>query len=293
MTQAAQRFFSSPAFIKIWEVANRDAHGEIVRLLKGGHPVSVKDGKVQLDLLPVIDSVLQSVNERTDGRFSSQIDSITGLSPDEARAKLSKALGRELPENFGTITIFEKQQLSTVQKAANLFNDLVYVIVFAAFLFIALAFAVAPDRRRIAVWVGLAIAGFHGSFRATRASSGRQVVDIVRPRNVDATQAVVSRVLSSYLAATLVAVLIGLTLALVAWLAGPSRSSVAIRSKVRDMDWLGTHAGAIQAGILVIALVWVLLTTLTFGKLLLAGLVVGALEFALWRIRASQTPAPV
>ena len=102
-----------------------------MRVLKGGHPLSVKDGKVQLDLLPVIDQVLVNVNERTGGRFASQIDSITDLTPDEARAKLSQALGRQLPDDFGTITVFEKQQLSSVQKAVELFNDLVYAIVIA------------------------------------------------------------------------------------------------------------------------------------------------------------------
>src|SRR6185295_2256893 len=123
----------------------------------------------------------------------------------------------------GTITIFEKQELSNVQKAVELFNDLVYVLVIAAFLFIGLAFLVAPDRRRIAIWVGLSIAGFMVAFRATTRASGKQVVNIVKPQNHDATQAVVSRVISSYLDATLIAVVIGLTLALIAWLAGPSR----------------------------------------------------------------------
>ena len=154
---------------------------------------------MQLDLLPVIDRVLEAVNERTDGRFSNQIGSITDLSPDEARAKLSQALGRELPDDFGTITIFEKQELSNVQKAAELFNDLVYVLVIAAFVLIGLAFLVAPDRRRIAIWVGLAIAGFMVAFRASARASGKQVVNIVMPENRDATQAVISRVLSSYL----------------------------------------------------------------------------------------------
>ncbi len=290
VTQAAQRFFSSPAFTKIWVVANRDAHREIVTVLKGKHAVEVKDGKVQLNLLPMIDSVLQNVNDRTDGRFSNQISSITNLTPDEARAKLSQALGRPLPADFGTITIFEKQQLSTVQKAVQLFNDLVYAIVIAALLFIGLAFVIAPDRRRIAIWVGLSGAGFLIAFRATARASGKHVVEhIVLPQNRDATQAVVSRILASYLDVTLIALSVMLVIALIAFLAGPAGVAVSIRQKASDMRWLGDHAGAMQIGLLVLAMAWVLLATLTFGKLLLAALIVGALEFALWRLHAGAT----
>ena len=111
--------------------------------------MSIKDGKVQLNLLPLVDAVLQKVNSATNGRFSNQITSVTNLSPDEARAKLSSTLGRPLPDDFGTITVFEKQQLSTVQKAAEWFNEAVYALVIAAILLIGAAFVVAPDRRRI------------------------------------------------------------------------------------------------------------------------------------------------
>ena len=204
VSQAAQRFFSSSAFAKIWVFANRDAHERIVRILKGGHAVEVNGDKVQLNLLPLIDSVLNEVNDRTDGRFASQISSVTNLTPDQARAKLSEALGRPLPPDFGTFTIFEKQQLSTVQKAVQLFNDFVYAVVIAALLFIGLAFVIAPDRRHIAIWVGLAGAGFLIAFRATARASGKQVVArVVLPQNRDTTQAVVSRVLASYLDVTL------------------------------------------------------------------------------------------
>ena len=293
VTQAAQRFFSSPAFVKIWVVANRDAHSEIVAVLKGKRAVQVKNGKVQLNLLPMIDSVLQNVNDKTGGRFSNQIESVTSLTPDEARAKLSQALGRPLPADFGTITIFEKQQLSTVQKAIQLFNELVYVVVIAALLFIGLAFVIAPDRRRIAIWVGLSGAGFLIAFRATARASGKHVVaNIVVPQNRDATQAVVSRILASYLDVTLIALMVFFVIALIAFLAGPARAAVAIRQKASDMHWLGEHAGAMQVGLLVLALVWVLFASLTFGKLLLAALIVGGLEFALWRIREVK-PEPV
>jgi hypothetical protein len=291
VSEAAQRFFASSAFQQIWISANRDAHAEIVRVLNGKHAVSIKDGKVQLNLLPVIDEVLQTVDQKTNGRFSKQIGSVTDLTPDQARAKLSEALGRPLPEDFGTITIFEQQQLSTVQKAVRLFNDLVYAIVIGGLLLIGLAFGIAPDRRRIAIWVGLSGAGFLIAFRAIARASGRQVVTIVLPLYRDATQAVVSRVLASYLDTTLITLLLFLAIALIAFLAGPSRAATATRARVGDMQWLRTHGGAIQVVLLVLALIWVLFATLTFAKLLLAGLILAALEIAIWRIRETKPAA--
>ena len=293
INQAAEKFFQSDAFYRIWVAANRNAHEDIIKVLEGKHAISIKDGKVQLDLLPVIDTVLDQVNNSTNGRFSSQIGSITNLSPDAARAKLSSALGRPIPDNFGTITIFEKQQLSTVQKAAQLFNEAVYAIVIAAILLIAAAFAVAPDRRRIAVWVGLSAAGFLVAFRAVARISGRRVVgQIVIPVNRDAAQAVVSRVLASYLDVTLISLLIGLAVAIIAFMAGPGRYAVSIRNWFAHSSFLREHAGAFQIGVLVLGLVYLMFASLTFGKFFLAALIVAALEFALWRIR-SMGPATV
>ena len=112
-----------------------------------------------------------------------------------------------------------------MQKAAQLFNEPCTRIVIAAILLIAAAFAVAPDRRRIAMWVGLSAAGFLVAFRAVARISGRRVVgQIVIPVNREAAQAVVSRVLASYLDVTLIALLIGLVVAIIAFIAGPGRS---------------------------------------------------------------------
>jgi len=238
--------------------------------------------------------VLEKVNASTDGRFSNQIGSLTNLTPAQARAKLSTALGRPIPDDFGTITIFEKSQLSTVQKAVQLFNDAVYAIVIAAILLIGAAFVVAPNRRRIAIWVGLSAAGFLVAFRSIARISGRQVVkQIIIPVNRDAAQAVVSRVLASYLNVTLIALLIGLVVALIAFFSGPGRYAVATRDWFANSSWLREHAGVVQLGVLFLGLAYLLLATLTFGKFFLAALVVGALEFGLWQLRRSGAPSTV
>jgi hypothetical protein len=111
--------------------------------------------------------------------------------------------------------------------------------------------------------------------------------------NRDATQAVVSRVLASYLDVTLIALLIGLVVAFVAFFAGPGRYASATRDWFRSSSLLREHAGVLQIGILFLGLAYVLLASLTFGKFFLAALVVGALEFGLWRLRAVNPPSTV
>ena len=136
-----------------------------------------------------------------------------------------------------------------MQKAVELFNDVVYAIVILAILLIAAAFIVAPDRRRIAIWVGLSAAGFLVAFRSIARISGRQVVkQIVIPVNREATQAVIDRVLASYLAVTLIALLIGLVVAIIAFFAGPGRYAVATREWVTSSSTLREHAGAAADG---------------------------------------------
>ena len=291
ISQAALKFFPSDAFVKIWTVANRNAHADIIKVLQGKGAVSIKDGKVQLDLLPGRrrGAARRSTTAPTDGSRA-RSTSVTDLTPDQARAKLSQALGRPLPADFGTITVFEKQQLSTVQKAVQLFNQLgIRVGDRSRSLLIAAAFAVAPDRRRIAIWVGLSAAGFLVAFRAVGANigpSGREAdrrcpSTVTQPRR---SSAACWRATST---SRSIALLIGLVVALIAFLAGPGRYAVAIRSWFDDQRVvLREHAGCDTArAVGARRSRWLLLATLTFGKLFLAALIVGALEFALWRLR--------
>ena len=263
-------------------------------VLQGKHALSIKDGKVQLNLLPR-DRRGAPEGQQQHQRALREPDRVDHeLSPDEARAKLSSALGRPLPADFGTITVFEKQQLSTrpegravVQRGRVRLGDRRDSCSSAP------RSSMAPDRRRIAIWVGLSAAGFLIAFRAVARISGRHVVNqIVVPVNRDATQAVMSRVLASYLDVTLISLLDRsrgrdhrlprraerYSVATREWVGS---SSVAARARRRNSDRrVGARAAVHTPRV---AHVREAVPRRADRR---------ALEFALWRIRATK-PAPV
>jgi hypothetical protein len=290
IAEAAQRLFSSDQFTRLWIAANRKAHADALAVLRGQTKrVTVKNGKVQLDLIPVLTRVLQQVNNQTGGALAKRVPAINeNLTPDQARARLSAALKRPLPKNFGVIVVLDSKQLSALQKAVQWFQRLVVLLVIVALLLIAVTVLVAPDRRRIVVTLGLASAVFLVAFRAIARAAKSRIVDMVKvPENREAAKAVVDRVIHSYLNVTVVALIVALLAALIAYLAGPGRGAVAIRSRVTRSDWIGEYAGQIALGVLVVGLLIALFATLTFGWLIVLAIVVGAIDIVLLRLRAA------
>ncbi len=184
----------------------------------------------------------------------------------------------------------ETLRIATVQKAAQLFNQAVYAIVIAVILLIVAAFAVAPNRRRIAAWVGLVRGRLPRRVPCGRADFvlrvGRPDRDPSQPlgcagggepgagqpprRHAHRT--------ADWSVVAIIAFMAGST-----W----SRSATGWRTRRSCASTQGVpdrRAGA--------ALVYLNVASLTFGKFFLAVLIVAALEFGLWRIR-SMGPAAV
>jgi hypothetical protein len=290
IAEAAQKLFSSEQFTRLWVAANRKAHADALAVLKGKtKTATVKNGKVSLDLIPVLETVLQRVDQQTNGALSRRVPAINeNLTPDQARARLSAALHRPLPADFGVVVVLDSKQLSALQDAVQLFQRLVVLLVILAVVLIAVTVLVAPDRRRIVVTLGLASAIVLVAFRAITRAAESRIVDMVKvPENREAAKAVVDRVVHSYLAVTVVVVVIALLAAAIAYLAGPGRAAVAIRSTVMRADWIGAHAGQLALGVLVVGLAIALFATLTFGWLIVLAVVVGVIEIVLLRLRAA------
>jgi hypothetical protein len=289
-----RNFLATDTFAKLWVDINRVAHDRAIKVLKGeSQVVDTKDGKVALNLIPVLGRVLQAVDAQTNGLLSKHVPDIgTNLTADQARAKLSEALNRPIPADFGTITVFEKSQLSTVQKLVQWFQRGVYGLIIFAVLLIVATFLVAPDRRRIAIWLGLSTAVVLVAFRAIARAVGKHVIDgIILERNREAATSTLHQVFASYRSVTAAFIALGVLVALVAFLAGRSRAAIAIRHAFTGSSWLSEHRSAVQIAVLAIALVVVLFVDLTFGALLLVALVTGILELVLWRLPGtSRTP---
>ena len=78
--------------------------------------------------------------------------------PAEARARLSEALGRPLPDNFAEVTIMQSDQFVTAQRTVQLLDALVIILPILTLLFLIAAISVSPKRRRTILQIGLGLA---------------------------------------------------------------------------------------------------------------------------------------
>lgn len=293
----AEEFFESETFENLWVEANRVVHKKVVAVLRGdSEVVQVDDGEVQLDLVPVLVYVLKAIDDQANGFLSERMPALNqDLTGDEARARLSDVLNRDIPDDFGVITVFEDSQLSAVQEAVQFAQRLVVAIVVVSLFLMGAAVLLALDRRRIVIWISVATAVSLVLCRAIARAAGRHVVDGVEDAtNKDAVQAVINDVIGSYLLVTAGLLALSLVVALVAFLAGPSRPAVTARGWARRPQWLRENAVWVQVGVAVIALAVLLLVELTILSVVAVAVLVGAIEVGLWQLqRAGGTPQAV
>ena len=291
----ATKFFESDAFATLWVAANREAHRRVIKVLKGeSDVVTTQGGKVVIDFMPLLAVILQKVDQQANGLLSSHIPALNeNLTGDEIRAKLADALNRPIPDDFGTIAVFDDSQLSAIQQAVQWFQAGVYAFIVLALLFIGAAIWVAPDRRRIAIWLGLGTAVTLVTFRTIARAAIKEIVGgITIPRNRDVAVDVLHKVFSSYRTLTLALMLLGLVVALTAFLAGPGRVAVWLRRGVREQAWLSEYRAVLAVAVLIAALAAVLLWSFTLAGLIVLGVVVAILELVLWRLPSAPAPAP-
>jgi hypothetical protein len=139
-TDGVERILESDQFTALWERANRAAHETMVNILRDEtrlEATSTADGTVTLDLGEVVTNV-------------------------GARIGIPQTALDRLPDDVGTITIFESDELASVQKAVQLLDFLSWFLFLVVVALYALAIYLARDRRpRMlgTVGVGLLLGG--------------------------------------------------------------------------------------------------------------------------------------
>jgi hypothetical protein len=217
VNEATLKLVQTDQFQSLWDTINRRAHARLVTVLKGEgtETVATKDGKVQVDLKPVITKV------------QNELDS------------LGVSIFDQLPVGSvgTTFTLFESKQLRSAQSAVKLLDTLAIVLPILTVLLLAAAVALSGNRRRTLLRASLGVAfailvvvalfrvGRHFYLDAITSSGGSE----------DAAAAAYNQILSFLrLAAQSVLVLV-LLIALGAWLAGPGKIATRIRTGVRDV----------------------------------------------------------
>jgi len=200
----------SDRFQTLWENVNRRAHTAVVAVLTGDTSrVSTKDGTVSVN----IEEIVNNVKKRLDARGISLFNSV------------------ELPQKYQTVVLFQSKELESVQGLVDLLQTVAWVLPFIALLCFAGAIALSSNRRRtvmrLGIWVAVVVA-----LQLALLSVGRNFyLDAIT--NAGARRGSAGAVwdqLTSFLRQSgTTLVVLGLVIAIGAWVMGPSHLATRIR----------------------------------------------------------------
>jgi hypothetical protein len=284
---------TSAEFARLWDQANRAAHKQVVAVLTGKSDgaVTVEEGAVTVDLGVVVDRVKQRLVDR-------------GFS-----------LAQNIPEVHSTFTLVESEQLTKAQRAVRLLDRTATALPFIVIGLAAAAVFVAPNRRRGLLIAALGVAISMVLLAAALALVRNWYLDNATPRAMSPSEAVgVAATLLSPLRTAMRAVLVlGLVVALAAFLAGPSGAAVWIRSlfgRARAFTqgrvegerspstveaWIGAHKVALRIAVVAVGVLVLAFWTYPSGALVLSIVVLVLAGLALIEVfgwSAPSSPAP-
>ncbi|MGH2636615.1 MAG: hypothetical protein ACRDHU_10805 [Actinomycetota bacterium] len=310
--EKVQQIFASDAFASYWGRANRFVHQQVIAALRGeGEAVTVADGKVVLSLLPLVNQALQAVSSVAAELLGRQIDlpELTGEEvPVEAVARIEEALGIDLPDRFGTVTVYDSEELAAVQDAVDVAGRVLTLIIVLFLLAAAGALWASTRRRRTLVQLTTALAVVLVIERRFAIAAANGIVDEARPENQAAARAIVDQVLGTLLRYTGWLLAIALMVLLAALLSGPYPWAARLRSWAGEIAgavtggvrrgerapaaaWAGAHRDALMLGGAALFVVVLLIADLSVGWFLVIALLLLAYELVVYRLGASVTSA--
>jgi hypothetical protein len=303
----------SDAFQTFWVDANRFVHTQVLAVLKGEtDTISVVDGKVLLNLLPLVELSLASIQ-----RVSSDLvgGSVTLPTPEPgelasvAIPKLEQALGIDLPEDYAQIPIYDSQDLQALQKAVYWSERLVILLLILVPILVAAALLVSTRRRR--TLVQLTVGGAVGLVVVRRLAiiSRDRLFDQVNTQRHPAVRVLADTLLDRLFWLTGILLAIVLLALLVALVTGPYPWAVALRGWVRDLGhglaaglrgehvddsgrvgWLRQHRDGLMLAGGVVALACLFLFDLSFLGFAILTIVLILYEFAIYGIGRDHEP---
>jgi hypothetical protein len=307
------RVFQSDAFATIWTEANRFVHSRVLLVLDGeGETISTAEGKVLLNLLPLVNLALVQIEGAASGLLGRDVDLPpiqANTVPEEAISRLEAAFGRDLPDDFGQIPVYDSEELAALQNTVRLFERVVIFAVILVLLLIALALWLSPRKRRTLVQLMAGFAIVLVIERRLAIAATQEVLDRMRPETRAAGEAFTDRLLGSLFAYTGWLLAIALVVLLVALITGPYPWAVATRRWAVDLGrgiggtvtaeregspvvaWIGAHRDALMLGVAVLAGLILLIANVSLLGLLVLTLITAAVELVLYRVGTGAAPA--
>ena len=307
-----QAILASEAFATIWEQANRFVHAQLIAALEGGgETVQVQDGAVVLNLLPLVNRGLAAMTALVTDLVGHPVTlpEISGDEvPVEAVTRLESALAIDLPERFGTVVVYDSDELEAVQQGVDLASRVIVLLALLFVILVVVAVWLSPRKRRTLLQLVTALAVVLVVERRFAIAEGNAVVDSAKPENQVAARVVVDQVLGSLLRYTGWILVIAAIVLLVALFSGPYPWARRTRGWVADLGratagavrggettgataWVTAHRDALMlGGALVVGLI-LLLADVSLGVFLVLAIVLAAYEVVIYRV-AGVAPAP-
>jgi len=209
--RAANEVLSRPRAQQAWANANRAAQEQLLRILEGGGPiVSTTEGNVVLDLTELLNQM-------------------------QERVGIGGRLAERLPPSAAQITIMESDQLAAAQDGLKVVRGLPIVLVTLSLVLFGVALAIAPTWRRQALRAyGIGFVFVGALALITQVQAGEALTNALA--NTAAIEPAIGSAwtISTTLLVEAASATIGygVFMVLAAWLAGPSRPTIALRRAV-------------------------------------------------------------
>jgi hypothetical protein len=229
---------------------NERAHEAAMKAIRGGDSdvVTSAEGTISVNVFPLIGGALTALQDAGVVPADVEIPDLSTYEPNPDRvAQLESLLGRELPDDIGTITLVESDQLATVQSAVRAFDIITIAVLLAAVLFVALALWLSARRLRMVVWLafGAVVALLLGRF-TTRLVVGEITGALGDGENGTTVTGVADATVDSLLWFTFLLIIVAVVVALVAVLV-ERRAEVAevVAEPESVREWVRSRSRAI------------------------------------------------
>jgi hypothetical protein len=148
---------AAPDLQRAFADANRSLHQVAIEVLRGESDIVVaSEGAVSVNVVPLIAAALGTLQDAGIVPDSIVLPVLPeGALPGEAIAQLEVALGVDLPDDLGTIALFEADVVDAASDAVVVFDRVVIMSIVITAVLIALALVLAEDRLRMAAWLGV------------------------------------------------------------------------------------------------------------------------------------------
>lgn len=295
-------FFTSEEFTLRFPDLVEQSHEVVIALARNDMSelpnVYVEGEEVRLNLIPAITEALKQVEEDIRGFFPAlDLPDMVTDRVDEGRAQLAAAIGKELPEDFGQLTIMSKDDLGGLQAVAVTLDRAVWALVLVSVALGAASIGVARNRRRSAVHLGLGVVvGITLASVAVGRFERALVDEITSPGGAQAARALFGEVLSDLRTLVLVVVIVAVLVSIAAhlagrpaWLRGTGDAFGRLTARTSGASvldrWVAGHHDALRVAGIGVAVLVVVVTTPGFsGALGVVALLIGYL----WVVAAAR-----